>query len=318
MKKLILATAIAALAANSASAATIYDNKGLTFKIKGDWQVQLRDNASKSKDAEVEFDDLEIKNSIAYDLGNGLTAYGQLDFGFKDAAEDKQAGDDLEEAYLGMKAHNMSVQVGKMDNAADDFGVEKAIEEALGKDVFHEFGSNKGDDVIRFDADFDVARVAISHELEADGEDSSNNESTEIFVEGGFDAVTLGAAFQTLKETPTSNSIDIWGVSAEFDAGFAKFGMDYGVSDQGSSNDDVAMTNLVATFKAAKTTKVSVGYMEHDYDAANMDEEAIYGNVTYKFPAQKNVSVFAEITHRDDDADTDYELDLLAGMRMKF
>ncbi|WP_415892208.1 porin [Neptuniibacter sp. PT8_73] len=320
MKKLILASAIAALAANSATAATIYDDKGLTFKIKGDWQVQLRDNASKSKDAEVEFDDLEIKNSIAYDLGNGLTAYGQLDFGFKDEAEGKgpDGSDHLEEAYLGMKAHNMSVQVGKMDNAADDFGVEKAIEEALGKDVFDEFGSIDGDDVIRFDADFDVARVAISHELEADGEDSSNNESTEIYVEGGFEAVTLGAAFQTVKATPTSASEDIWGVSAEFDAGFATFGMDYGVSDQATSNNDVAMTNLVATFKAAKTTKVSVGYMEHDYDAANMDEEAIYGNVTYKFPTQKNVSVFAEVTHRDDDAGTDYDLDLLAGMRIKF
>lgn len=318
MKKLILATAIAAITANSAFAATIYEDNGITFKVKGDWQVQLRDNASKSKDAEVEFDDLEIKNSIAYDLGNDLTAYGQLDFGFKNAAEDKQSGDDLEEAYLGMKAHNMSFQVGKMDNAADDFGVEKAIEEALGKDIFDEFGSIDGDDVIRFDADFDSARVAISHELEADGEDSSNNESTEIYVEGGFDAVTLGAAFQTVKASTTSPSEDIWGVSAKFDAGFAKFGLDYGVSDQGTSNNDVAMTNLVATFKATETTEVSVGYMEHDYDAANMDEEAIYGNVTYKFPAQKNVSVFAEITHRDDDAGTDYDLDLLAGMRIKF
>lgn len=318
MKKLILASAIAALAANTATAATIYDNKGLTFKIKGDWQVQLRDNASKTKDAEVEFDDLEIKNSITYDLGNDLTAYGQLDFGFKDAAEDKQAGDDLEEAYLGLKSHGVSVQVGKMDNAADDFGVEQAIEHALKDDVFKKFGTEKGDDVIRLDADFDVVTVALSHELEAGGEDSANGESTEIYIEGGFEAATLGAAFQTLKATPTSDSVDIWGVSASFDAGIAKIGIDYGVSDQGSSNNDVAMTNLAATFKASKTTKIAVGYYATDYDVANSDEDAYYANVTYKFPAQKNVSVFAEVTNRDDDADTDYELDLLAGMRVKF
>jgi predicted porin len=319
MKKLILASAIAALAANSATAATIYEDKGLTFKIKGDWQVQLRDNASKTKDAEVEFDDLEIKNSIIYDLGNGLSAYGQLDFGFKKAAEDDGTdGDQLEEAYLGLKSHGYSVQVGKMDNAADDFGVENAIENDLGDDVFDEFGSVDGDDVIRFDADFDVAHVAISHELEADGEKSANGESTEIYVEGGFDAITLGAAYQTLKATPTSSSVDVWGVSASFDAGFAEFGVDYGVSDQGGSNNDVAMTNLVATFKASKTTKIAVGYVDHDYDAANSDEDAIYANVVYKFPAQKNVSVFAEITNRDDDAGTDYELDVLAGMRIKF
>ncbi len=37
MKKLILAAAIAAVTANTATAATVYDDKGLTFKIKGDW-----------------------------------------------------------------------------------------------------------------------------------------------------------------------------------------------------------------------------------------------------------------------------------------
>nr|WP_297305804.1 porin [Neptuniibacter sp.] len=241
-----------------------------------------------------------------------------MDFGFKDAAEDKQSGDDLEEAYLGLSAHNMSIQIGKMDNAADDFGVEKAIEENLKKDVFHKFGSYAGDDVIRFDASFDSGRIAISHELEADGEDSANNESTEVYVEGNFDVVTLGAAYQTLKSSPDADSEDIWGVSAKFNAGFAKIGVDYGVSDQGSSDDDVAMTNLVATFKASKTTKISVGYQEHDYDADGKDIEAIYANVTYKFPAQKNVSVFAEVTHIDDDAGTDYDLDMLAGMRIKF
>jgi predicted porin len=318
MKKLIIATAIAAIAANSASAATIYENNGLTFKMKGDWQVQLRDNASKTKSAEVEFDDLELKNSITYDLGDNLQAYGQLDFGFKDAAEDKQAGDTLEEAYLGLKMHNVSVQVGKMDNAADDFGVEAAYEDALGEDIFDEFGSVDGDDVIRMDATFEMARLAISHELEADGENSENGESTEMYIEGGFDAVTLGAAFQTMKATPASPSKDSWGVSASFDAGFAELSLDYGVSDQGLSNNDVAMTNLAATFKASKTTKIAVGYQDHSYDVAGSDMDAIYANVTYKFPAQKNVSIFAEVTHIDDDAGTDYDLDVLAGMRIKF
>ena len=37
-------------------------------------------------------------------------------------------------------------------------------------------------------------------------------------------------------------------------------------------------------------------------------------NVTYKFPAQKNVSLFAEVSDTDDTDDTD----VLAGMRIKF
>lgn len=318
MKKLILASAIAAIAANSATAATIYDDKGLTFKIKGDWQVQLRDNASPSKDAEVEYDDLELKNSITYDLGNGLKAFGQLDFGFKDAAEGKQAGDKLEEAYVGLKASNISVLVGKTDNAADDFGVEGAYENGIGDDIFDEFGSGKGDDMIRADFDFDAVTVAVSHELAAEGEDSENGESTEIYVEAGFEAFTLGAAIQNYKPTPSSASEDIWGVSAAFDAGFAEFAVDYGEADQGTG-DDVSFTNLVATFKPTKQVKVNVGYAQIDYDAdASNDEDQIYANATYKFPAQKNVSFIAEISQRDDDAGTDYDTDILVGMRIKF
>ncbi|WP_210394678.1 porin [Motiliproteus sediminis] len=318
MKKLILAAAIAGITAGTAQAATVYEGKGLKYDIKGDWQVQLRDNASKTKDLEVEFDDLELKNRVQYDLGNGLTAFGQLDFGFKDAAESKQDGDSLEEAYLGLDFGSASVQVGKMDKAADDFGVEQAYESPLGEDIFDEFGTGSGDDVIRADASFGAVRVAASHELEAEGEDSEGNESSDIYVEAGFDALTLGAAYQTFKSTPTAKSTDIWGVSAVFDAGFATFGADYGVSDQAGTSD-VAMLDIVATFKATKQIKIAVGYVEHDYDdAAANSEEAIYANLTYKFPEQKNVSMFAEITNRDDDANTDYELDVLAGMRIKF
>lgn len=320
MKKLILAAAIAAVTANTATAATVYDDKGLTFKIKGDWQLQLRDNASKTKDTEVEFDDLEIKNSVTYDLGNGLKAFGELHFGFKDEAEGKgpDGSDHLEEAFMGLKAHNVSVLFGKTNNAADDFGVEKMKEEAFGKDIFDEIGRVEGDDLIRLDVDFDVARVAVSHELEADGEGSGDGQSTEIFVEGGFDAVTLAAAYQANEEDPSDDTQDVWGVSATFDAGFATFGAEYGESDSDDADEKAEFTNLVATFKASKTTKISVGYAELDYDdAGEADIEQTYVNVTYKFPAQKNVRLFAEISDVDEDG-KDLDLDILAGMRIKF
>lgn len=314
MKKLILAAAIAAVTANTATAATVYDDKGLTFKIKGDWQVQLRDNASDSKDTEVEFDDLEIKNSVVYDLGNGLKAFGQLDFGFKDAAEDKQDGDKLEEAYVGLAAHGVKVSVGKQNLAGDEFGIEGAYETALEEDMFDAIATD-GDDVIKVEADFDVATVIVSHELEAEGENSENGEATDFFVTAGFDAVTVAAAYQTYTATPGSADIDTWGVSAEFDAGFATFGADYSESEQDGVNVDVSVTNLVAAFKASKTTKIKVGFVNYEEDVAGGDDlDTWYANVTYKFPAQKNVSLFAEVSDTDGEDDTD----VLAGMRIKF
>lgn len=319
MKKLILASAIAALAANSATAATIYEDKGLTFKMKGDWQIQLRDDHKKANDVDVEFDDLEIKNTVIYDLGNDMKAFGQLDFGFKDAAEDKQSGSDLEEAYLGLQIHNVKVKVGKQNLAGDEFGVEGAYETTLEEDQFDAVSSS-GDDVIRVEADFEAANIVFSHELEADNNDSDNGESTDLFVGGDFGPVAVGAAYQT--HTKTSNEeIDTWGLSAEFDAGFATIGADYSSSDSNTAGNDQDVTNLVATFKASKTTKFAVGYVNLDAEAANGDADTFYANVSYKFPSQKNVKLFAEVSSTDyDNAATDAttEIDVLAGMQIKF
>ena len=183
MKKLILVAAIAAATTvGSVNAATIYEGKGLTYKLKGDWQVQLRDNASKTKDAEVEFDDLELKNSVTYDLGNGLKAFGQLDFGFKDAAEDKQSGSKLEEAYLGLDFGMAAVAVGKQNNAADEFGVEGAYEHSVSEDAFDAAGQTDGDDVIRLDIAADNFTLITSTELEAEGENSAGDASFEVFA----------------------------------------------------------------------------------------------------------------------------------------
>lgn len=62
MKKLTLAVAIS-VAAGSASAATIYEGKGFTYKLNGDLQVQLRQDVGNDQNPEIEFDDLELKTT---------------------------------------------------------------------------------------------------------------------------------------------------------------------------------------------------------------------------------------------------------------
>lgn len=317
MKKLILASAIAAIAANSASAATIYEGKGLTFKMKGDWQIQLRDDYKKSTDMDVEFDDLEIKNTVIYDLNDNLKAFGQLDFGFKDAAEGKQKGDKLEEAYIGLQFDNIKVLAGKTGLAGDEFGVEGAYETTLEEDMFDAVSSS-GDDLIRVEAEFDAVNVVFSHEFKAEGNSSEDGEATDIFVSTDFNAVTLAAAYQTFRDAGSDNDVNTWGISAEYDAGFVKVGADYSSSEEDGSNSESDVTNLVASFKAAKTTKVKVGYVKLDASDDADDADTFYANVTYKFPAQKNVSLFAEVSKTDFDNGADVDTDILAGMRIKF
>jgi predicted porin len=309
MKKLILAAAVAAVASTSVNAATIYEGKGLTYKMKGDWQIQLRDNASQTKDAEVEVDDLEIKNSIIYDLNNGMKAFGQIDFGFKKAAEDEIDGSHLEEAYVGLDFGSVKVAIGKQNFASDEFGVEEAYETYTKEDRF-DAKSTDGDDVIRVDVNMENFTFVASTELAAEGEASENGEYFDLFVSTELAGVELAAAYQSDEIADE----DTWGVSASTKIGGVKLAADYSTTDTAAG--DLDLYNVAVKFKASETTTIALGLIEEE-KSTTVDRSQIYANVTYKFPAQQNVSLFAEIADVDEDG-KDLDLDVLAGMRIKF
>ena len=308
MKKLILAASIAAIATGSANAATIYEGKGLIYKLKGDFQVQLRQDVGDDQNLDVEFDDLELKNSVVYELNNGLKAFGQLDFGFKDAAEGKQNGSDLEEAYIGLGFGKVAVSVGKQNFATDEFGVEAAYELRSEADRFEEQGTD-GDDTIRVNASLDNVYIAASYEIEAEGESSENGKSLDLFVSTELSGVELAAAYQTMEITPISGSKDTWGVSATYDFGIAKLAADFSTTEGA-----VDQYNFSAVVPVDETTKVAIGLLNIKPEAGS-DVTEWYANVTYKFPSQKNVSVFAEIADTDEEG---VDIGYLAGMRLKF
>ncbi len=278
-------------------------------KLNGDLQVQLRKEIGEDEHADIEFDDLELKNYVSYDLGNDMKAFGRVDFGFKDAAEDKQDGSKLEEAYLGLAFGNTSVSFGKQNFASDEFGIEEAYElKTVNEDRFDGM-STDGDDTIRMDIELENVYLVASYEMDAEGEDSENGEYFDLFASTNLGDLTLAAAYQNAKEAIGADSYDTWGVSASYDAGFATFAADY------SSTDDIAdLYNIAVSFPVASTTSMAIGMVNEDFDAGD-DITEWYANVTYKFPTQKNVSLFAEIADSDEDgADMGY----LAGMRVKF
>lgn len=312
MKKLVLAAAIAATTAGSVSAATIYEGNGLKYELKGDFQLQLRQKVGEDKDLDLEFDDMELKNRVTYDLGNDMTAFGQLDFSYDDSANDKYDGrSDLEEAYLGLSFGETAVRFGKQNISSDEFGVEASYEEA--GDAFDEL-IDAGEDVIRVDANFGNVFVSTSTELEAKGNDSADNDTAfDVFVLADLDVATVGFTYLTYEAEGASDSQDAYGIMVSVDAGFAELAADYSTAEL-TSTTDLDVYNLAATFKVAETTQASVGYNSFDEDGAD-EVGTWYANVTYKFPAQKGVSVFAEIADSDED---DSELGYLAGMRVKF
>lgn len=313
MKKIVLVAALVSITAvTSVNAATIYEGNGLKYELKGDWQVQLRQKVGQDKDVDLEFDDLELKNRVTYTLDEGLAAFGQLDYSFdkeaNNASSDAADGGKLEEAYLGLDFGDVAVRFGKQNYSTDEFSVEKAYETVVTDDIF-DLNDDAGDDVIRVDAELGNVFVSVSTDLEAEGNSNSDgNESADLFVSTSVGNLGLAAAFQSYKNAGAS-SVETWALSATYDAGFAKFGADYG-----SMEDTADVYNLVASFPVASTTSVAIGMQNRDNESAE-DVTGWYANVTYKFPKQKNVSMFAEIADTDEGNSS---LGYVAGMRVKF
>ena len=95
-------------------------------------------------------------------------------------------------------------------------------------------------------------------ELEAGSEDSADGKGYDLFVSTSVGGVDLGAAYQNYDEDPSvSGDVEVWGVSASFDAGFAEFGVDYSKADDGTVETD--QYNLMTIVPVAKTTDLGLG-----------------------------------------------------------
>ncbi|TGN40660.1 porin [Marinobacter confluentis] len=312
MKKLLLAVAMSSVAAGSVNAATIYEKDGLTYKLNGDFQVQLRQNIGDDEDLYVDYDDLELKNYISYDLGNNMKAFGRVDLDFKDHANDGGTEEPMEEAYVGLQYGAVSGSLGKQNFASDEFGIEEAYETPLAEDRYDDIATD-GDDTIRFDVDLDTVYLVLSHELEAENKQGITGEYTDLFAATEIAGLALAAAYQTY--TPLAqDSLDTYGVSASYDFGIASLGADYSSTDDTNTDVEISLLNVAATFDITNTTGVALGMQNQEED--NVDDiTGWYANVTYKFPQHKNVSAFAEVADTDED---NTDLGFLAGMRVKF
>lgn len=318
---LVLFIALMLATAGSVQAATVLQKDNLTYKIKGDWQIQFRQDGGVDQDLDLEYDDLEIKNTITYDLGNGISAFGQLDFSFNGAADDSSSSSDkLEEAYLGFKVKDWKFLVGKTDNAADEFGVEVAYESyGIGDDAFDELGDVGGDDLIMVVGEIGgMLEIRASHELEAESESSdADGTHTELFTALSFGSAKVAAAYQMVEESGSDDVMTIWGVQASYDFKVVKIGFDYGVAEHDLDTVEDGVILNVSLEAPVGPVALGAGYQvfEPDYDGSDEDVAAWYANLTYKMQAAKNVSVFAEIGDCDID---DYDMGYLVGMRIKF
>jgi predicted porin len=320
MRKVMFALIATALVVTGAQAATIVEQNGFQYDLSGDLQIQLRQDQGNDQEFDVEFDDLEIKNSISYELDNGLSAFGQLDFSFNSAAESDttvvEVVDDtyldtlslnagaLEEAYVGLAYQNYSILMGKTTSAGDDFGVSVAMETYGQDDAFDAYGPVSGDDLIKAAADFDTVSVLAAYEIEAEGENSEDVPFFDILVSTDIAGLEAAVAYRQVD----ANELATYGISLAYDAEVVWVGADYSVIDYA---DDAYVYNIAAVVPVAEATTVGAGY--NYIDEVGSEVSAYYLNVQHML--HNNVKVFAEIGDTDED---DVDMGYLAGLQVKF
>lgn len=322
MKKVVSALAVAAilLPAGFASAIPLFEKDGFKYELSGDLNIWFQQEPGEDQDLDLVFDDFIIYNAVEYDFGNGLTAFGELNFGVNDAANAEGDGVALEDALLGFAYGDYSILFGCTSSATDDFGVVGAVSTPVADDVFDEFGAVDGDDLIRVDATFaEMVTVAAAYEVEADSASSSENGSFfDILASVDVASLTISGAYESLdpkdSEDADAETSDLFGISVFYGGDLFEAGADYSYID-GGENDGNVIYNIYAGMPVNDFT-ISGGWQMLDYDSdAEEDVSGWYATLTYTFPAHDTVSLFAEIEGTDeDDADMGY----LVGMHLEF
>lgn len=306
MQKLVLATVVAGLAASgSLSAATIYDEDGLTLDLKGDYQIQAYQPIGDDEDLDINYDDLALKFGATYDLGKDMEAFGQLNLDWKNQG-DGSDDDIVDDAYVGVDYGVGTISAGNLNWGSDDFATEMAVEMDAGN-AFPETGGNES---IKLTFGAGPAEFIFSTDLSSDSnEDGVSDDSVyDLAVYGEFANVDAGLVYQSYKADDDADSFDTIGVRGEFEFNNIEIGADY------STNDEVSVTNVAAGFPIAAKTSAAVGagFISPDSDDAD-DYTQWYANVEHKL--HDKVTIFAEVGDNDQDGS---DMGYLGGMKVKF
>ena len=296
MKKLVLASAIAAIALSGTATATeVFKKDALSVNVTGEFEIQLGQAIGDDEDIEVFYDELELGLGAEYVINNNTTAFGNVVLNWNEQAETGNTDETLDQAYVGLKTGNISTSIGRQYFGSDDFGIEKSYS----LDGLDAFVAELGSETVKVAYAAGNYSAVLSHDVEEE-----DGEVTDLFTTakvGGFD---LGVAYQK------AESVDTYGLSASTNVGKANIGVDYSTVD--AAGFDVALTNVAVGFPVLPKTEAAVGAIYVDVDGAD-DVTQWYANTTYKL--NDNVSVFGEVNDNDIN---NTDLGFLTGMKVLF
>ncbi|EOG1394214.1 porin [Vibrio cholerae] len=307
--KFVKSALILAMMTASANAATLVEKNGITFDMKGDFQVQLQKDNNKYQDAQFNFDSLELSNIVSYAVNQDVTMFGELTFDFSDAANKSEESVELKNALVGFEYRNMLLTLGKQDYASDEFGIAEDYEMASDDVAFPE---DEGKNVILLKMDFKPFELILSTDLPVKNKDNETTRSFDAFAAVEVWDVELAAAYQHFVDE--GDKFQSYGLSVAYDAGFALFAADYSHTKDDAEDTTFKAYNLATVFSVSDSIDIALGYVSNKQESEAESKEW-YANATYHVPNFKRLSLFSEISRINGD---DAELAYLAGVQMKF
>lgn len=319
MKKTIVALAVAAVAATSANAATVYNQDGTKVDVKGSVRILLQKETDKRTDLVDNGSRLEF--GVSHDLGNGLSALGYARLNLTDEQfSDKKVA--LSKAYAGFGFDGVGqLTFGRQATNGDDLGVANYTY-ALG-------GVNKvvaeGDKVARFtSADFGGFKFGVDYVFSSNAKKEAVNDRAVVlsaFYDRKFGDV--GVKFEaglSNKKQDKKDSVKAYTVATEFSYGPVALGVDYSQTKLEKAKSTALLVG--AKYQVTDMVKVYGNYEIQKQKAGSetvLKTREIALGVGYQL--HKNVETFfegAKYQFKDADGDKASASKVQVGLRVHF
>ncbi len=282
MKKTLVALSVAALAATSANAATVYNQDGTKVDINGSVRVML--NKLTDHRADLQNDGSRVKVKFSQEIGEGLKALGYIEV--RPSDDDFGGGITTKRLYAGLAADGIgNIVFGKAKTAADHFKLADPTEQGYSIKDATDY-KTAGDKVVKFEtANFagfgfetSYAFDKTSDKYEATGSETKNKNAYQFLAKYDNDFDGLGVNARALYSHAKNNTADAnktWGLAAGVSyAGFG-FAADYAHAKQGDQK--AKGYSFATTYQVAEPVDVYAVYTHGNFD--NTEREVV-GNAT--------------------------------------
>lgn len=308
MKKLLLTTAVAALAAAPALA-----NDGVKLSVGGHAKVYLgyinADTAAGVDERAIDiYSEKEIHLSGETTLDNGLTVGAHFEM------EADENDSDMEESYIYMSGDWGRVNVGAEDGVAyllqvaapsADSNIDGLRQYIQGDFTatrldYDQATTGKDEKISYLSPVFGGFQAGLTYVPEVGGtdaaigtvnqeDDDATDEAYEVALryEGAFEEVgfTVGAGYTHVENgTAANDDNQVWNVGADLDFGPFGLGVVYMEDDQENTGSDQEVETLVVG--ADYTTgafKLGASYFNQDDEGTNIEHDRYTGGVVYTY-----------------------------------